>query len=108
MTGMARQSILISASFAVAMSLSLAQASAAENLIPRIEAQQMTLQEMQALPTTNRVVVKLRQGRKVRLIAGRWPTGMPGGLTVYFQYWIADSGGPIGFSASNAISGTTP
>ncbi|MHC5211062.1 MAG: hypothetical protein ACYTG2_10125 [Planctomycetota bacterium] len=37
-----------------------------------------------------------------------WPMGVPPALTTYFQYWIQDPAGPLGFSASNAVSGTTP
>jgi len=32
----------------------------------------------------------------------------PSGTTFYIQYWIIDAAGPAGFSASNALSGTTP
>ncbi len=41
-------------------------------------------------------------------INATWPAGIPGGFTTYYQYWILDPAGPVGFSASNAISGTTP
>ncbi len=41
-------------------------------------------------------------------IGATWPIDVPCGTTLYFQYWIQDPGGPVGFSASNAISGTTP
>lgn len=41
-------------------------------------------------------------------ISSTWPVGVPSGLKLYCQYWIADPAGPAGFSASNAISGTTP
>ncbi len=41
-------------------------------------------------------------------VADRWPNGLAPGTTLYFQYWIVDPAGPAGFSASNAISGTTP
>jgi len=34
--------------------------------------------------------------------------GIPSGFTHYFQVWVADPGGPAGFTASNALSGTTP
>ena len=37
-----------------------------------------------------------------------WPTGLPSGFTVYFQYWIDDPGSALGMAGSNAISGTTP
>ncbi len=41
-------------------------------------------------------------------INANWPVGIPSEFTTYFQYWIVDGAGPVGFSASNAISGTTP
>lgn len=34
--------------------------------------------------------------------------GGPAGLDIYWQYWIQDPGGPVAFSASNAVQGTTP
>ena len=37
-----------------------------------------------------------------------WPPGLPAGLTVYFQYWMIDPGGPFGFASSNAIAGIVP
>jgi CubicO group peptidase (beta-lactamase class C family) len=37
-----------------------------------------------------------------------WPVGVPAGTQVYFQVWVADPGGPLGFAASNAIVGTVP
>jgi len=39
---------------------------------------------------------------------GLWPAGVPSGFTTYFQWWISDPAGPKGFSASNALAGTTP
>jgi hypothetical protein len=41
-------------------------------------------------------------------LTAAWPGGVPSGASFYFQYWWADAGGPVGFSASNAIKGTTP
>jgi Tol biopolymer transport system component len=37
-----------------------------------------------------------------------WPATLPSDLVVYFQWWIQDPAGPAGFSASNALSATTP
>ena len=37
-----------------------------------------------------------------------WPVGIASGLTAWFQFWIADSTGPHGLTASNGLSGTTP
>lgn len=39
---------------------------------------------------------------------GPWPMGVPSGSELYFQCWIVDVAGPLGFSASNAVKGTTP
>ena len=71
MMGMASRAVLIAAGFALAVSLSSAQPVAADSLSPRTEPRQMTLQEMQAMPATDRVVVKLREGRRVRLVAAK-------------------------------------
>jgi hypothetical protein len=37
-----------------------------------------------------------------------WPTFLPPTTIVRFQYWIPASGGPQGFSASNALAGVQP
>jgi hypothetical protein len=42
------------------------------------------------------------------VISDTWPTGVSTGFVSYFQFWIPDPGGPSGFAASNAVSGTTP
>jgi len=39
---------------------------------------------------------------------GTLSAGAPSGVSLYFQYWIVDGLGPLGFSASNGMSGTTP
>lgn len=41
-------------------------------------------------------------------VSASWPAGLPSLLTTYYQYWIADPEGPKGFTASNAVAGTTP
>ncbi|MHC5209611.1 MAG: SUMF1/EgtB/PvdO family nonheme iron enzyme [Planctomycetota bacterium] len=37
-----------------------------------------------------------------------WPPGVPSGITLVFQHWATDPGGPAGFAASNGLSGTAP
>jgi len=37
-----------------------------------------------------------------------WPVGVPSGLNLYFQHWIADPAGPAGFAASNGLRAVTP
>ena len=34
-----------------------------------------------------------------------WPLGIPGGIDVFLQHWMADAGGPKGFAASNGLRG---
>jgi hypothetical protein len=40
-------------------------------------------------------------------IFNTWPTGVPPGVAIFLQYWIVDPGGPVGFSASNALKMTS-
>lgn len=42
------------------------------------------------------------------VFAGDFPDGIPGGLSLYFQYWLVDASGPLGAVASNAVRGRTP
>ncbi|MCB9897746.1 MAG: hypothetical protein H6825_07070 [Planctomycetes bacterium] len=42
------------------------------------------------------------------VISFPWPSGIPSDTTLYYQYWLQDATGPFGFSATNAVSGTTP
>ncbi|RKY16444.1 MAG: hypothetical protein DRQ55_17980, partial [Planctomycetota bacterium] len=37
-----------------------------------------------------------------------WPSDVPSAFVTYFQYWIPDAGGPMGFAASNGLTATTP
>ncbi len=34
-----------------------------------------------------------------------WPPGIPAGTKTYYQHWIPDGAGPVGFAASNAVVG---
>ena len=37
-----------------------------------------------------------------------WPAGLPSCTQIWFQYWIQDPTGPVGFTASNGLRATTP
>jgi hypothetical protein len=41
-------------------------------------------------------------------LAATFPPGLPSGVSLAFQFWTVDAGAPAGFSASNAVEGTTP
>jgi hypothetical protein len=36
-----------------------------------------------------------------------WPTGVPAGVFLWFQHWVTDAGGPVGFAASNGLRAKT-
>jgi arylsulfatase A-like enzyme len=42
------------------------------------------------------------------VLGATWPADMPPDLNMYLQCWIADPGGPKGFSASNSLHVSTP
>jgi hypothetical protein len=42
------------------------------------------------------------------VLPGTWPAGLPGLLTFWFQAWIQDPAGPVGFAASNGVTAFTP
>ncbi len=37
-----------------------------------------------------------------------WPSGLPSGVPIYVQFWLADPAGPFGYAGSNAVTATTP
>jgi hypothetical protein len=41
-------------------------------------------------------------------VPARWPTGVPGGISIYVQAWMDDPGGVAGFAATNAVRAVTP
>ena len=41
-------------------------------------------------------------------LSGAWPSGVPGGFTLYVQALVVDAAAAHGLSFSNAIAGTTP
>jgi hypothetical protein len=41
-------------------------------------------------------------------LSAPWPPGLPSGMTIVFQHWLASPNGPAGFVASNGLAATTP
>jgi len=60
------------------------------------------------VPVPDVVVPLFSDGLGGVFLAVTWPGGVPPGFSIYMQYWIPDAAGPAGFSASNALSATTP
>jgi hypothetical protein len=42
------------------------------------------------------------------ILTGTWPAGVPSGLQLVLQYWIADAAGPAGWAASNGVVASVP
>jgi hypothetical protein len=42
------------------------------------------------------------------VLSATWPTSLPPGFSIWWQYWIVDATAVAGLSASNAVKGTTP
>jgi hypothetical protein len=61
------------------------------------------------VPSPDRLFAALPVDGGGRLeLAATWPAGVPSGMALTFQHWITDASGPLGFTASNAVSGTAP
>jgi hypothetical protein len=41
-------------------------------------------------------------------IAGNWPAGLPSGVSLYLQWWMADPGGVVNRNATSGLRFTTP
>ena len=39
---------------------------------------------------------------------GTHPNGLPSGANIFYQFWIPDPLGPVGFAASNGMAATMP
>lgn len=60
------------------------------------------------VPDPDIIVTGLQtNGSGALTVAAVWP-GLPGGLDVFFQYWVSDPLATFGLSASNGLKGTTP
>lgn len=40
-------------------------------------------------------------------LVATWPVGIPAGVPLWFQWWLVDGSGPVGFTASNGVMATT-
>jgi len=43
-----------------------------------------------------------------QLLVSPWPAGVPSGTNLFFQHWTVDPAGPVGLSASNAVTASVP
>jgi len=60
------------------------------------------------VPSPDLVLPVLSTGADGTSVLGaNWPAGIPSGTHFYFQAWVFDPAGPLGFAASNGLVGTT-
>jgi len=43
-----------------------------------------------------------------QVLIAPWPNGAPPRFSFYFQHWVTDAAGPLGFAASNGLRAVTP
>ncbi len=61
------------------------------------------------VPTPDIILTGLATGPTgTVLLSGAWPTGLPSGFGIQFQFWLPDPVGPAGAAASNGLTATTP
>lgn len=59
------------------------------------------------VPDVGAVVPMATDGFGAASLSATWPAGIPAGLPLRFQYWIADPAATFGFAASNGLQGVT-
>lgn len=60
------------------------------------------------LPSPDTLPLLLGNGQGLSSLTLTWPTGVPAGVDLFAQAWLLDATGPQGWTASNALQGTTP
>lgn len=92
----------------IVMELSLAPPSSAAHLVLGFTAITAPFKGGVLVPSASLILSSVTSSVGIVTLAATWPGGLPPGATFYAQYWIPNASGPVGFLASNAISGTTP
>ncbi len=83
--------------------------SAATALVAGLTSVGLPLKGGVLVPSPDVLIIGLStDGAGELLLASTWPSGVPAGFDVSLQAWIADATGPVGFTASHGVRGTTP
>jgi hypothetical protein len=94
---------------AVTLSLASARPNASSWLIVGFSAANLPFKGGVLVPSPDLVLGPFpTSGAGQLVLPGTWPTGLPGLLTFWFQSWIQDPVGPVGFAASNGVTCLTP
>lgn len=98
----------LSAGSPLTLSLSGALADATANLVAGVTLLDAPFKGGIMVPKPEFVIPSTTDANGELQLGTTWPANSPPGVTVYLQFWVDDPGGPQGFSASNAVTGTTP
>ena len=60
------------------------------------------------VPTPDFLLPFTASGYGDALIQAEWPADVPSGASFWAQWWVQDPAGMMGYSATNALKGTTP
>lgn len=91
------------------LTLTQAAPSAAVALILGVQPANLPFLGGTLVPTPDLLLFGLgTDGAGTLVLAGPLPAAVPSGVTIFFQAWITDSAGPMGYSASNGLAGTLP
>lgn len=91
----------------VALTLTGAAANAPAHLVTGVSVLNAAFKGGVLVPNPDFLASLTTDGGGGLVLGGNWPTFLAPGRTLTFQYWIVDATGPMGFAASNAVSGTT-
>lgn len=93
----------------VALTLSGAAASTSAVLVIGFGIANVPFKGGTLVPTFDIALAGLPTGPAGTLsLMATWPAGLPSNVSIVFQEWIADAGGPAGFAATNGLAATTP
>jgi hypothetical protein len=56
------------------------------------------------VPSPDLVIFGIQTRKGMVMLPGTWPAGVS--FPIYFQFWVQDSAGPAGYSASNGLVAT--
>ncbi|GJM22818.1 MAG: hypothetical protein DHS20C15_27330 [Planctomycetota bacterium] len=100
---------LLLANTALQLELSNARPSSSATLVLGMSALNAPLKGGLLVPSPDVVRFNFNTNAAGELdLASTWPEGIPGGLSIWSQWWISDPAGPSGFAASNAVKASAP
>ncbi|MHC5210662.1 MAG: agmatine deiminase family protein [Planctomycetota bacterium] len=100
---------LLSAGSTLSLQLENAASLAPATLVIGVSAAYLPFKGGTMVPSPDLLVTGLSTDAGGELaLAGTLPGGLPAATPIVMQLWIQDGGAPVGWAASNGVSGTTP